>query len=642
VTLDVGRPSLSADRRIALRRPEGLAAALAAFAPVVGLAGAQGGYFPSAWGWATFPLFWLAALALVLRERIRLSGSERTYVGLLIAVTLWTLLSATWSVASAASILESQRGLLYVAGVAAALLVSRSRDVPRLLGGLLAAICAIAFFSLATRLLPDRVGVFEATSVYRLAQPIGYWNGLAIFAGMGALIAVVFAARSRSILVRAACAAALVLLLPTFYFTFGRGAWIALLAGVLVAVAIDPRRLQLLAGLLVLAPIPAVAVWAASREPGLTHAGAAFSRAVHDGHRLALVLLLLAGANAAAAAVFAFAERRLEPSAVARLAFTVAIALVIVAGLAAVFVRYGGPTTLAQKGYRAFKAPPPHVEGNLNKRLLSFSGNGRADLWRLAWEDARKNPVLGAGSGTYERYFLANQPAEVGRVRDAHGLYIETLAELGPFGLILLLGALAVPLTALWAARTHPLVPAAAGAYAAYLVHTGVDWDWELPAVTLTGLLCGVAILVAARRSLRSPLLSGSARWVGVAVIVVAAGFAAVGLVGDTALSRSDAARQGQDWGRATTNARRAKAWMPWSPRPWEAVGRAQLGAGLLPEARVSFRKAISMDSGDWELWYRLASASRGVERRRALRQATRLFPRAQLLRATTSGAANP
>jgi hypothetical protein len=638
----MGRPSLSADRRIALRRPEGLAAALAAFAPVVGLAGAQGGYFPSAWGWATFPLLWLGALALALRERVRLSRSERTFLGLLIALTLWTLLSATWSVAPSASILESQRGLLYVAGVAAALLVSRSRNVPRLLGGLLAAICAIAFFSLATRLLPDRVGVFEASSVYRLAQPIGYWNGLAIFAGMGALLAVAFAGRSRSILVRAGCAAALVLLLPTFYFTFGRGAWIALAAGALAAVAVDPRRLQLLASLLVLTPLPAVAVVAASREPGLTRAGAAFGRAVHDGHRLALVLLLLAGANAAAAAVFAFAERRLEPTAVARRAFTVAIAFVVVAGLAAVFVRYGGPTTLAQKGYRAFKAPPPHVQGNLNKRLLSFSGNGRADLWRLAWDDARENPVLGAGSGTYERYFLAHQPPEIGRVRDAHGLYIETLAELGPFGLILLLGALAVPLTALWAARTHPLVPGAAGAYAAYLVHTGVDWDWELPAVTLAGLLCGVAILVAARRSLRSPPLSGSGRWIGVAVIVVAAGLAAVGLVGNTALSRSDAARQSQDWGRAAADARRAKAWMPWSPRPWEALGRAQLGAGLLPEARVSFRKGISMDSGDWELWYRLAVASRGVERRRALRQAAHLFPRAQLLRATTSGGANP
>ena len=636
------QPSLSPDRRIALRRPEGLAAALAAFGPVVGLAGAQGGYFPSAWGWATFPLLWLAALALALRARVRLSRSERTFFGLLIALTLWTLLSATWSVAAAASILESQRALLYVAGVGAAVLVSRSRDVPRLLGGLLAGICVIAFFSLATRLLPDRVGVFEAASAYRLAQPIGYWNGLAIFTGMGALLAVAFASRSRSVIVRAVCAAALVLLLPTFYFTFGRGAWIALAAGTLAAVAIDPRRLQLLASLLVLIPIPAVAVWAASREPGLTHAGAAFDRAVHDGHRLALVLLLLAGANAVAAALLAFAERRVEPAAVARRAFTVTIALVVVAGLAAVFVHYGGPATLAQKGYRAFKAPPPRVEGNLNKRLLSFSGNGRADLWRVAWDDARRHAVLGSGSGTYERYFLAHQPPAVSRVRDAHGLYIETLAELGPLGLILLLGALVVPLTVLGQARKHPLVPGAAGAYAAYLVHTGVDWDWELPAVTLAGLLCGAAILVAARGSFRSPRLSAPARWTGVVVIVVAAGFAAVGLVGNTALSRSNDARQKHDWAAAAVDARRAETWMPWSPKPWEALGRAQLGAGLPSPARASFRKATSMDSGDWELWYRLASASSGAERLHALREAARLFPRAQLLRGSVSTGAKP
>jgi hypothetical protein len=641
MTLDVVRPSRSVDRRLALRTPEGLGAALVGFVPVVGLAGAQGGYFPSAWGWATLPLLWLAALALVLRERIRLSAPERAFLGLLVALTLWILLSATWSVASAPSILESQRGLLYVAGVATALLVCRSRDLPRLLGALLAAICAIAAFSLATRLLPDRVGVFDATTVYRLAHPIGYWNGLAIFTGIGALIAMGFAGRARSIVVRAACAAALVLLLPTFYFTFGRGAWLALAAGVIVAVAIDPRRLQLLASLLALAPMPALAVLAASREPGLTRAGATFTRAVHDGHRLALVLLLLAGVNAAAAIAFAFAERRLEPSAALRRAFAVVIAVAVVAGLGAVFVRYGGPTTLVQKGYRAFKAPPPHVEGNLNKRLLSFSGNGRADLWRLAWNDARKHDVLGSGSGTYERYFLAHQPPDVGRVRDAHGLYIETLAELGPFGLILLLTALVVPLTVLRTARSHPLIPGAAGAYAAYLVHTGVDWDWELPAVTLAGLLCGVSLLIAARSSLRSRRLSTPARWAGVFAVIVAAVYAAVGLVGNTALSRSDAARRSHDWTQAARYARRAEAWMSWSPRPWEALGRAQLGAGLLPEARASFRKGISMDARDWELWYRLASASRGEDRRRALRQAARLFPRAQLLRAT-SGAGTP
>jgi hypothetical protein len=634
--LDVA-PSSPVESGLAFGLPTGLAAAVVGFAPVVALAGAQGGYFPSAWGWATFPLLWLGALALALRDRIRLSRPERAFVGLLFALTLWILLSATWSVASAASILESQRALLYLAGVATALLISRSRDVPRLLGGLLTAICAIALFSLATRLLPDRIGVFDATTVYRLAQPIGYWNGLAIFDAMGVLLAIAFAARATSASVRAASAAALVWLLPTFYFTFGRGAWIALGAGLVAAVAVDPRRLQQLVSLFVLLPLPAVAVVASSREPGLTHAGPAFARAVHDGHRLALLLAVLAVGNALLTLTFALGERRLEPSLWIRRSFGAAVVLIVLCGISVVFVRYGGPTTLAHKGYRAFKAPPPGARGNLNNRLLSFSGNGRADLWRLAWDDAKAHPFSGAGAGTYERYFLAHQPPDIGRVRDAHGLYIETLAELGPLGLILLLSALLVPLTALRTARTHPLVPGATGAYVAYLVHTGVDWDWELPAITLAALLCGAAILVSARRSVRAPRLSVPTRWAGVALAVMLAGLAAVGLVGNMALSRSESAREHRDWGRAATDARRARTWMAWSPKPWEALGRAQLGAGLLPEARASFRKAISMDPGDWELYYHLAGASSGGERRRALRQAERLFPEAHLLRGERS-----
>lgn len=637
MTLEVVRSSRFSGKRLALHTPEGLVPGLTAFAPVVGLAGAQGGYFPGAWGWVALPLLWVAALSLVLRERIRLSLSERVFLGLLVALTIWILLSAVWSVAPSASILESQRGLLYVAGVAAVVLVTRSRDVARMLGGLLAGICAIALFSLATRLLPDRVSIYDPTSVYRLAQPIGYWNGLAIFTAIGALVALGFACRSRSLVVRAATAAAPLVLLPTFYFAYGRAAWIALGAGAVFAVAIDPRRLQLLVSMLVLVPLPAVGLLVASHETGLTHPGAPLSRVVHDGHRLALILLLLAAGNAALAVVFGLLERRIEPPTWVRRGFAACVLLVVVAGLTGIFVRYGGPTTLARKGYHAFKAPGPRVDGNLNNRLLSFSGNGRADLWRLAWDDARAHSVLGAGAGTYERYFLAHQPADVGRVHDAHGLYVETLAELGPFGLIFLVGALALPLSVLGAARRHPLAPAAAGAYVAYLVHTGVDWDWELPAVTLAGLLCGAFLLIAARRSSRPRPLSSSGRWIAVATLVVAAGFAAVGLVGNTALSRSNIARQDGNWATAARDARRAKTWMPWSPRPWVALGRAQLGAGLVADARVSFRKAVSIDRGDWELWYRLATATRGKEREHALRQAARLFPRAESLQAAAA-----
>jgi O-antigen ligase len=631
VTLEAARP-LAKTGGLAAPSLSASVAALVGFVPVVGLAGAQGGFFPSAWGWASLPLFLLAAVALALRERIWLSRGEQVFIGLLAAFTAWILLSAVWSVAPAESVLETQRSLVYVAAVSAALIISRSRYVWEFLGGVLAAISAIAVFSLATRVLPDRVGAYDSSDVYRLAQPIGYWNALALYTGIGALLALCFTARGRSPISRGACAALLLVLLPTLYFAYGRAAWIALALGLAAALAVDPRRLQLAAVLLAVGPAPAVGLLVASRQKGLTHSGASFGSAVHDGHRLALLLLALAGLNAAIAVAFALTERRVQPGPRTRRVFAVSLALVLAAALISVFARYGGPVSLAEKGYRAFKAPPSAGVVDLNRRLLSFSGNGREELWRLAWEDAKEYRLLGAGSGTYERYFLAHQPAGVSRVRDAHSLYIETLAELGPFGLALLLAALLLPLSLLAPARGHPLIPGAVGGYVAYLIHTGVDWDWELPAVTLAGLFCGTAILLAGRSTRPSFSLAPSVRWTAVVLIVVVCAGAAVGLAGNTALSRSDSARRQQDWVDAAEKAHLARSWMPWSPAPWEALGRAQLGAGRIRAARLSFRKAISFDQTDWELWYYLASASTGDARRSALRQAARLFPRAKFL----------
>ena len=223
-------------------------------------------------------------------------------------------------------------------------------------------------------------------------------------------------------------------------------------------------------------------------------------------------------------------------------------------------------------------------------------------------------------------------------MRDAHGLYIETLAELGPVGLAVLLLVFITPLTTLRFARRHPLVPPVAGAYVAYLVHTGVDWDWELPAVTLAGLLCGASILLFARRWRPAPPLAAPIRFAAVAAAAAAAAFAALALLGNSALSRSRTALAQGEPAQAATDARRARTLMPWSPEPWETLGRAQLAAGLLPDARRSFRKAISIDGGDWHLWYELAGATAGQAQQQALRNAVALFPRSGL----TPGATPP
>ena len=66
-------------------------------------------------------------------------------------------------------------------------------------------------------------------------------------------------------------------------------------------------------------------------------------------------------------------------------------------------------------------------------------------------------------------------------------------------GLALLVALLAIPLVAAVRARRHPLVAPAFGAYVAFLVHAAVDWDWQMPAVTLLALFTAAVLVAAAR-----------------------------------------------------------------------------------------------------------------------------------------------
>ena len=105
--------------------------------------------------------------------------------------------------------------------------------------------------------------------------------------------------------------------------------------------------------------------------------------------------------------------------------------------------------------------------------------------------------MLGTGAGTFAIYWVdsGEEIAHAGAL-DAHSLYLETLAELGPVGLTLLAVMLLAPLAAAIGRRTSPYVPAAAGAYVAFLVHAGLDWDWEMPAVVVAALACAAALLL--------------------------------------------------------------------------------------------------------------------------------------------------
>ena len=293
--------------------------------------------------------------------------------------------------------------------------------------------------------------------------------------------------------------------------------------------------------------------------------------------------------------------------------------LVLVAGFFVISV--GSPLRALDNGVSGLANAPPISGHNYNRRLTSLALNSRPDFWRAAVNDYRAHPVVGSGAGTYERWWLAHRSKPVD-IQYAHDVYLEMLAELGPIGLALLLCVLVPPVVVAARARgAHPLVPALAGAYVAYLVHVGFDWDWEIPAVTVAAIALGGALL-ALHPSTRAPV---SRRLLVVtAALAVFAGFT---LVGNVLASRAADDLSAGDPGGARSLATWAGRWQPWSASSDAYIARADIAQRRYPDARRALRSAVAKDSTDWQLWYQLSRITRGNEHIQALARARALNP---------------
>jgi hypothetical protein len=614
-----------------------MAMGLASLVAIGGLAAADGGYFPPAWGWSTLAFLWLSALAVLVQRHQAFRTLDACWLGGLVLFTGWILLSLTWTSDATQTVLEGQRALVYVAAALALLLLGRRRLTGPLLAGALAGVTVASAYGLATRLFPDRVAVFDPAAGYRLSEPIGYWNALGVLSALAATLALILAVTSRRTAGRMAAALPLAILVPAMYFTFSRGAWVSLGISVAVAFAVARHRLRLIGGILTLAPAPAIAVWVASRPEALRRQDASLEEAASAGHRVALELVVVALLAAALAGTFALLERRVRLERRTRRALGTALALGSLATAVVTLASLGGPVEVARRVRDAFGSPPPQGDVDVSARLFSLSGSYRDEMWRVAWDDFRAHPWLGSGAGTYEEFWNKNR-AVAHDVRDAHSLYLETLAELGPLGFALLLCALAAPLAAIPAARKHPLAPAAAAIYVGFLVHAGADWDWEVPAVTLVGMSGGAVLLIAARGGHGEKSIGARLRVVAVGAILALTLATMMGFVGNSALDSAVDELYARDHAAAESQMRKAQRWAPWSSEPWRVLGFLELSRGNRPAARASFRKGLAKDRRDWELWYGLALANRGRERQHALDVAKSLNPLASEIAAERGG----
>jgi O-antigen ligase len=482
---------------------------------VGGLGVANGGFFPTSWGIPAIAAAAVVAVAL-LRPSVRRPGRlSAIWIATLCAFTGWTALALVWTDSVPRTVLELERVLLYVVA-AAAVIVLANRDLASgLAAGVVAAATLVTVWNLAVR------ASGAGTDRGDIARPLGYANGLAILAAIGALLACGLALSTRKRSLRLAAVAPLAVFAPELVLSSSNGAWGALVAGGLVTLGMLRRS-----------------------------------------------------------------------------AIVSAVVAVAVVGL---------------------------VAGAL---IVARHGNPRTGYWSAAWSEYRAAPVLGTGPGTFGQAWLRYRSNDR-TTSDAHSLYLETLGESGPLGLALLGAALLVPFAAAVGAGRDPLAAGATGAYAAFVLHAGLDFDWELPAVTIAGLVAGAVVL------LRGQLPGGvpvpvSLRAAGIAVAVAIAGFSFVTLVGNRAVAAGTRALAGGDRVQAAARARLASSWLPWDSRPWERLGFVELARGNRRAAAASFRHAIALDPYEPGLWFDLAGVTTGSDARYARMQARRLDPRSQ------------
>jgi hypothetical protein len=620
------------------------AAALATFA----IAYDNGGYSLESRSAIALAVWWsiLLAVGLGVWPVGRLPRAAVVTGALLGLLAAWDLASAAWSASAEDAFSEFDRTALYAGIYVVVVAAVESGRLERLVDGLVVGIVATAVVALVSRLFPgsfpDR-GLPELLpgSSIRLSFPLGYWNGLGSFVGLAVpliLYSALTGGRPRRMLSFAAFPA----LGAVVYLTSSRGAVAAMAGGVLVFVLVQPRRSAALAATVAASLGMVAAVAALASRRAVVDGPFASAAARTDGREAAVAILLVCVATPALVeGALAVLARLPEPSLRARRlagSLLVASALVVVAHEALALRDFTRLPTATTAG----------VEGNaVSDHLLSGSGSGRWQFWSAALDEFRSSPLRGRGAGSFESWWARHGSFRY-FVKDAHSLFLQTLGELGVVGLLLLAGALGAGLI-VGAARLRvatgtrqTAIAGVLGAYTGYLIAAGIDWMWELTAVTAVG-ICLLGVLTGAA-SLPPPAPGEPAgprrRLIPViAVAAVASGVIvaeAIVLLTAIEVGASQAAAGKGQLVAARSHAIAATRIEPWASTPYLQLALVDQSSGNLAAAESAVVRALSRDDDDWRPWLVASRIQTGLGRTAAaaasLARARSLDPRSEIL----------
>ncbi len=465
----------------------------------VALAFFAGGYFDTPRAWAGLVVWILVATAILAGAGLpRGRGQTLALLGLGL-LAAWTLLSTFWAPIAGSAYHAGQRVVLYVGALVAAAALLRDRRAQQAVEPALALGALIVVgYGLSERFLPGLLTFqHSVTAQGRLEQPLTYWNAMGEVAAIGlVLCARLVGDPTRSLRLRAAGAAASAPLGMGLYLTFSRGALFAYAAGLVALLVFVQRREQLRGAVLSIAA-GTLGALAAAPFPGVVGLRSSASSRAAQG-LTALVLLAIIMAIAAVATIGISRGERTGKLRLPRRTPLIAL-VVILAGLGiAIVVGAKENTTVPLTARTA--------------RFVTLR-TSRYSNWAVALRAFSDEPIRGVGAGGWAVYWLRYRPTNEFS-QDAHSLPIQTLAELGIVGLALLLAFLAgIALAARDALRASPSLAAGPVAgFVVWLAHSPLDWDWEMPAVTLMALLLAGAIVALAESTTRTTesLASGS------------------------------------------------------------------------------------------------------------------------------------
>jgi hypothetical protein len=582
---------------------------------VFALSYANGGFDTSTKAYAGISAWWLlgtgAAIGIA-AARARVDRLALFALGLLAGYTLWTLISMSWAPDGGRAFAQFDQVSLYVAVLALAIVIGRLAPASAMVSGVALAITAIACVALVSRFFPSSFGIQPSTILptinSRLSFPLGYWNGLGIEVALAYPLLLSLMTSRRSRLASALAALPLPILAAVMYLTSSRGAFVAAIVAVVAYLLLAPSRWPALAATAVAGAAGVVSVASLVHKTELLNGVMTDPVAVHQGHRAALVIAIACIVTALVWLGLAEIGRRLSTP--PRPAGWAVGGLIVIGAVFAIALSH----PVAK--FDVFKSNSFTSGGSnasfVNQHLLTSSGSGRWQFWGVASREFQAHPLNGGGAGSWESWWLQYNTLGGFFSQYAHSLYLESLAELGIVGLLLIGGAIVVAVVG--AVRSalslrSAEIAAAAAAGIAFFAAAAYDWVWQLAGIAIVGVgLLGLAL--GAHPSIRAgewgrfsavrPLLALLAVAALIPQVVV--------LAAVIHIRNSKAAVDSGNGARAKSEALAAKAVEPWDAATWLQLALVERNLRQYEAASSAIRSAIRRSPRDYNIWEAAAS----------------------------------